>query len=60
MEQWQSELVDAFHWGDQERARTLVVALREARPTRVQSVLEQMLQSPAFTAEGYAATTTAG
>jgi hypothetical protein len=45
-EQWRSELVDAFHWGEQERARTLVAALREAQPRRVQSVLERMLQSP--------------
>ena len=46
LEQWQSELVDAFHRGEQERARTLVAALREAQPRRVQSVLERMLQSP--------------
>lgn len=46
LEQWRSALVDAFHWGEQERARTLVAALREAQPRRVQGVLEQMLQSP--------------
>ncbi|HYO65147.1 MAG TPA: hypothetical protein VEU33_03610 [Archangium sp.] len=46
LEQWRSELVDAFHWGDQERARSLVVTLREAQPRRVHGVVEQMLQSP--------------
>lgn len=45
-EKWRSELVDAFHWGEQDRVRTLVVTLREVQPRRVQSVLEQMLQSP--------------
>ncbi|WPB82069.1 HEAT repeat domain-containing protein [Archangium violaceum] len=44
--QWQSELVDAFRWGEQERARSLVMTLREAQPRRVHGVLEQMLQSP--------------
>lgn len=46
LEQWRSELVDAFHWGEQERARALVATLREAQPRSVQGVLEQMLQSP--------------
>ncbi len=46
LEQWRSELVDAFHWGEQERARTLVATLRAAQPRGVQSVLEQMIQSP--------------
>ncbi|WNG40452.1 hypothetical protein F0U60_47175 [Archangium minus] len=46
LEQWQAELVDAFHWGEQERARTLVATLREAQPRRAQRVLEHMLQSP--------------
>ncbi|HEX5745383.1 MAG TPA: hypothetical protein VFZ09_04010 [Archangium sp.] len=45
VEQWRSELVDAFHWGEQERARALVATLREAQPRRVHGVLEQMLQS---------------
>src|SRR3712207_4605210 len=46
LEQWRSEVVDGFHWGEQERARTLVATLREAQPKRARSVLEQMLQSP--------------
>lgn len=44
LEQWRSALVDAFHWGEQERARALVATLREAQPRRAQGVLEQMLQ----------------
>ncbi|WNG58137.1 HEAT repeat domain-containing protein [Archangium gephyra] len=44
--QWQSELVDAFRWGEHERARSLVMTLREAQPRRVHGTLEQMLQSP--------------
>ncbi|MFE8598458.1 HEAT repeat domain-containing protein [Archangium violaceum] len=44
--QWQSELVDTFRWGEQERARSLVMTLRDAQPRRVHGVLEQMLQSP--------------
>jgi HEAT repeat protein len=46
LEQWRSALVDAFHWGENERARTLVATLRDAQPMRARSVLEQMLQSP--------------
>ena len=46
MEQWRSELVDAFRWGEEERARGLVVALRKARPRGARALLEEMLESP--------------
>jgi hypothetical protein len=45
LEQWQAELVDALHWGEEERARTLLAALRVARPRSARGVLEQMLES---------------
>ncbi|WP_152622096.1 HEAT repeat domain-containing protein [Archangium violaceum] len=42
----QSELVEAFRWGDEERVRALVAAWREARPREARAVLEEMLESP--------------
>ncbi|WP_375765451.1 hypothetical protein NR798_27480 [Archangium gephyra] len=46
MAQWQSELVDAFHWGEEERVRALVATWREARPREARAALEKMLESP--------------
>jgi hypothetical protein len=43
---WRSELVDAFHWGEEERARSLVVTLRAARPREARAALDEMLESP--------------
>ncbi|OJT22499.1 hypothetical protein BO221_22255 [Archangium sp. Cb G35] len=45
MAQWQSELVDAFRSGDEERVRTLVATWREARPREARAALEKMLES---------------
>jgi hypothetical protein len=46
MEQWRSELVDSFHLGEEERARSLVATLREARPREARATLDAMLESP--------------
>ncbi|HYO64758.1 MAG TPA: HEAT repeat domain-containing protein [Archangium sp.] len=46
MAQWQSELVDAFHWGDEERVRALVARECKARPREARATLEEMLESP--------------
>lgn len=46
MAQWRSELVDAFHWGEEARVRTLVATWREARPREAKAALEKMLESP--------------
>jgi hypothetical protein len=42
---FQEELVGAFHWGDEERARALVSILAE-QPRKARAVLEEMLESP--------------
>lgn len=42
---FQEELTDAFHWGDEERARTLVSQLA-AQPRKARAVLEEMFESP--------------
>jgi hypothetical protein len=46
MAQWRSELIDAFHWGEEERARGLVATLRKARPREARAALDEMLESP--------------
>ncbi|EPX63934.1 hypothetical protein D187_005067 [Cystobacter fuscus DSM 2262] len=45
-EQWRSELVDAFRWEDEERARHLVATLGKARSREARATLEEMLESP--------------
>lgn len=44
--QWRSELVDAFHSGEAERARALVATLQKARPRAARAELEELLESP--------------
>jgi hypothetical protein len=46
MARWQAELVDAFHWGEEERVRALVAPWREARSREARATLEKMLESP--------------
>lgn len=46
MARWQSELVDAFRWGDEGRVRALVATWRDARPREGRAALEEMLESP--------------
>jgi HEAT repeat protein len=42
---FQQELTDAFHWGDEERAHTLVSQMA-VQPRKARAVLEEMLESP--------------
>lgn len=46
MARWQSELVDAFHWGEEARARGLVATMRATRSREAKAVLDEMLESP--------------
>lgn len=43
---WQSELVDAFRWGQEARAWELVAMLRKARPREARAIWDEMLGSP--------------